>query len=199
MVQAALEVFAERGFASARLDDVAARAGVAKGTIYLYFDTKDALFEAVVKSRILPTVERIEALAAGGEGPSEGLLCTALGGFYREVVAGEGREVLRLLIAEAPRFPHLGAFYHDAVIVRALKALNAIIACGIERGEFLEGPVTRRPEALVGPALLAAIWKLVFEPHQPLELEGYIEAHLALALAGLRNGTPSTDGLREAI
>ncbi|MCB1885522.1 MAG: TetR/AcrR family transcriptional regulator [Geminicoccaceae bacterium] len=199
LVQAALDVFAEKGFAGARLDDVAARAGVAKGTIYLYFATKDALFEAVVKSRILPTVARIEALAADGRTPSEDLLRGAIGAFYREVVAGEGREVLRLLLAEAPRFPSLAAFYHDAVIARGLAALKAIIARGVARGEFKEGPVTRRPEAVMGPAILAAVWKIAFEAHRPLDLDAYVEAHCALALAGLKAGTPSTAAAGGAI
>src|SRR5215468_10034658 len=105
ILDAALDVFAERWFEEARLDDVAAQAGVAKGTLYLYFDDKEALFEEVVRSTAAPIVERLTALAAMAEVPFKDLLEALFKVFEKEVLGTRRKLLIRLIIAEGPRFP----------------------------------------------------------------------------------------------
>ncbi len=119
ILSAALESFAARGFAATRIEDVAARAGISKGTLYLYFDGKEELFKAVVRQALLPNLARIEALAATFEGPSalllERLLATIAGVINSRVGA-----IPKLVIAEAGNFPDLARFYLAEVVQRGL-------------------------------------------------------------------------------
>lgn len=186
IVAAALSEFAEKGFAASRLEDVAARAGISKGTIYLYFETKEALFEAVVREMISPVLDHIEMAQAGADVPSEQILRLVIETIYRRLVDTERRQLIRMLLAESPRFPHLVAFYHREAVSRGRKLLRAIVDRGVARGEFRDGPATRCPEAILGPAIMLAVWKLLFEPYDPLDLDAFMAAHLDLVLNGLR-------------
>ncbi|MBV9076124.1 MAG: TetR/AcrR family transcriptional regulator [Methylobacteriaceae bacterium] len=182
---AALAVFAEKGFAAARLEDVAARAGVAKGTVYLYFSTKEALFEAVVRDAFRPLLDGVGRARMDTSTSCADQLRGVLTIVYRELVATERRQIMRLLIAEAERFPDLVSFYHREIVSRGRGLLAAILADGVARGEFRDGPAVRQPEVVIGPAIMAAVWKLVFEPVEPLDLDRYAAAHLDLVMAGL--------------
>jgi AcrR family transcriptional regulator len=186
ILAAALASFAERGFAATRLDDVAARAGISKGTLYLYFHGKEELFEAVVRATLLPNLERIEALAATFEGPSaqllERLLLTLAG-----VVSSQAGAIPKLVIAEAGNFPELARFYLDEVIRRGLRLIGAILRRGIARGEFRPIDVDHAVFCVIAPILLAALWKNSLEPHADASLDApaLARAHLDLLLRGL--------------
>ena len=190
ILAAALASFAERGFAATRLEDVAARAGISKGTLYLYFKSKEELFEAVVRARLLPNLERVEALAATFEGPSrlllERLLLTIAG-----VVGSQVGGIPKLVIAEAGNFPELARFYLDAVVRRGLRLIGTILRRGIERGEFRAGG--RGPAGLggIGPRVIAGRREDNREAvdDAPLDTEALVRAHLDLLLRGLE-----TDG-----
>lgn len=182
---AALSVFAEKGFAAARIDDVAARAGTSKGTVYLYFDTKEALFEAVVREAFLSVLDRAAVAARDPAATCADLLRELMATIYRELVNTERREILRLLIAEAPRFPKLVEFYHREAIGRGKAILRSIVVRGVSTGEFAGGPVAEHPELIIGPAIMTAIWKLVFDPYEPIDAEKAMAAHVDLVLNGL--------------
>jgi AcrR family transcriptional regulator len=186
ILDAALEEFFEQGFAAARLDSIAERAGVGKGTVYLYFDSKEALFEEAARSIIAPVIERVEGLALKPEGSAETLLRMLIETFYREVIGTERRRLLRLLIGEGPRFPRLISFYHGEVVSRGMAALRQILRYGIERGEFAASAAIDFPQVLIGPALTSAIWKMLFDAIDPIDLNRYCEAHIELVLKGLR-------------
>ncbi len=186
ILAAAVQEFVEMGFAAARLDSIAERAGVAKGTVYLYFDSKEVLFEEAVRSIILPTIERVEFMAVAPEGSAETLLRAVMTAFYREVIATDRKRVIRLLIGEGPRFPELLAFYHREVISRGLSALRKIVAYGIERGEFDKRAKTTFPQILLAPAMVAGLWKMLFEDLEGIDLDRFCEAHLDLVLNGLK-------------
>lgn len=186
IVEAAFATFREAGFAAARMEDVARRAGVAKGTVYLYFADKQALFEAVVEAMILPRVAHLEALGQAADAPADVRLRRFIGFIYDELVDTDRREVVRMVIAESARVPAIAAFYHREVIARARAALTALVAQGIAEGTFADGAVARRPEILIGPAMMAVIWRLVFEDVEPLDREAFLAAHLDLILNGLR-------------
>jgi AcrR family transcriptional regulator len=187
ILSAALESFAERGFAATRIEDVAARAGISKGTLYLYFNGKEELFKAVVRQSLLPNLARIEALAASFEGPSasllERLLATVAG-----VVESRVGAIPKLVIAEAGNFPDLARFYLDEVVHRGLGLIATILRRGIARGEFRAIDVEHAVFCVIAPLLIAALWKNSLEPHDqagPLDVQALVRAHLDLLLRGL--------------
>jgi AcrR family transcriptional regulator len=187
ILSAALESFAERGFAATRIEDVAARAGISKGTLYLYFNGKEELFKAVVRQALLPNLARIEALAASFEGPSasllERLLATVAG-----VVESRVGAIPKLVIAEAGNFPDLARFYLDEVVHRGLGLIATILRRGIARGEFRAIDVEHAVFCVIAPLLIAALWKNSLEPHDqagPLDVQALVRAHLDLLLRGL--------------
>src|ERR687897_2931426 len=189
ILAAALASFAERGFAATRLDDVAARAGISKGTLYLYFKNKEELFEAVVRATLLPNLARIEALPASFEGPSatllERLLLTIAG-----VVGSQVGAIPKLVIAEAGNFPDLARFYLDEVVRRGLRLIGAILRRGIERGEFRAVDVDHAVFCVIAPMLIAALWKNSLEPYDraPMDPRALVRAHLDLLLRALETG-----------
>ena len=189
ILAAALASFAERGFAATRLEDVAARAGISKGTLYLYFKGKEELFEAVVRATLLPNLERIEALTASFQGPSalllERLLLTIAG-----VMDSRAGAIPKLVIAEAGNFPELARFYLEEVVRRGLRLIGTILRRGIERGEFRAVDVDHAVFCVIGPMLLAALWKNSLEAYDdaPLDTQALVRAHLEVLLRGLETG-----------
>jgi len=187
ILSAALESFAERGFAATRIEDVAARAGISKGTLYLYFDGKEELFKAVVRQALLPNLARIEALAASFEGPSGSLLERLLASIAGVVESRVGA-IPKLVIAEAGNFPDLARFYLDEVVHRGLGLIATILRRGIARGEFRAIDVDHAVFCVIAPLLIAALWKNSLEPHDqagPLDVQALVRAHLDLLLRGL--------------
>jgi AcrR family transcriptional regulator len=190
ILAAALESFAERGFAATRLEDVASRAGVSKGTLYLYFKSKEELFKAVVRETLLPNLARVEILVGSFEGPSARLLerlLLTLGG----VLGSRIGAIPKLVIAEAGNFPDLARFYFDEVVQRGLGLIATILRRGIARGEFRPIDVDRAVFCVIGPMLIAALWKNSLEPYgkaAPLNADALARAHLDLLLQGLAAG-----------
>lgn len=190
IVEAGLAEFAEKGFAATRLDDVARRAGVAKGTIYLYFADKEELFLAAVKSLAGPVIEGLEASIDAFEGPTSVILEAIIRTVYARVIEAELRSLLRIMIAEGGRFPALPALYHREVLSRALPLLERVIARGVARGEVRAGAAADLPMVLMAPAIMAAVWKLTFEPTEPVATERFLAAHLDLIREGLLTVRP---------
>jgi AcrR family transcriptional regulator len=188
IVEAALEVFAERGFSAARIDDVAARAGISKGTLYLYFASKEELFKAVVRQALLPNLARVERLLRTHPGPAAARIELMIGQIGALLQGTRIGAIPKLVIAEAGNFPELARFYHQEVIQRGLGLLGAEVERGIARGEFRPIDAGDGARLLIAPVLLAAIWKTTFEPHAgvPLDAAGFIAAALDVLLRGLR-------------
>jgi len=185
IIEAGLLEFAERGFAGARLSDVAARAGIVKGTIYRYFDNKEALFQAAVKSRITSTLDNVEELVDGYPGPTDELLKLVLAIIYEKIVASDARVLLRIIIGEGARFPEIPSYYYRESISKGAAVIDRIVQRGIARGEFREGPMTTMPTIIIGPAIFAAVWKMTFDEVEPLDLDVCMAAHVDMALNGL--------------
>ncbi|MBV9564316.1 MAG: helix-turn-helix transcriptional regulator [Bradyrhizobium sp.] len=179
IVEAAFDEFVARGFAATRLDDIASRAGVAKGTIYLHFKDKESMFEELVRTAIVPLVAQIAA-------PPSPLVSVrhALEGFartfIREVATTRRGDIIRLIVAEGPRFPAIADFYYREVISRGLAAMRALIELGIRRGEIRQTGLGRFPQIVVAPAIVAVIWKSLFEKHSPLDADEMLRVHLDL-------------------
>lgn len=190
ILDAALDVFLDKGFAEARLDDVAARAGVAKGTIYLYVPSKQALFEALVQSGIGGALGAIEQKVLAPDMTAEEQF-RALFDFLRQEVLGTRRlDIVRLFLREGSRFPELAEIYHREVISRGLALLRGIAERGVASGEFRSDEIVRFPQLAIAPGLMALIWTSLFQRLDPLDVAGMLDAHLALMMRALK-GPPS--------
>jgi AcrR family transcriptional regulator len=186
ILDAALDCFAERGFAATRMDDVAVRAGVTKGTVYLYFKTKEELFTALVRSELLPIIERLEAASA--DVPATVLLERLMAIWAEHVVPSRGSVLSKLIIAEAGNFPEVAKFYLDEVIHRGRALLGSVLRRGVQTGEFRPIDVDRVVYCVIGPLLFSVLWRHSFEPHDeaPLDVAALCRAHLDTLLNGLR-------------
>jgi AcrR family transcriptional regulator len=187
ILDAALTVFAAHGYESARLDDVAAKAGVAKGTLYLYFEDKEALFEAMVRSAVAPVMDNMGAAAAmPGLKPAD-FLRLFFTTFEREVLGTRRKLLLRLIMTEGPRFPRIAEFYYREVVSRGIGMMQAVAQRAVESGEFTSDAAARFPQLIVAPLMLAVIWDGLFGKMHPLDMPNLLEAHLEL-LSGRRTG-----------
>jgi AcrR family transcriptional regulator len=187
LIAAALACFAERGFAATRLDDVAARAGVTKGTVYLYFSNKEGLFKAVVRESLLPNLELAMGGAAAAGGDPAGRIRALVEFMATKVLDSPLGVIPRLIIAEASNFPEIARFYFDEVIRRGRGYVVAAIREGIELGQFRPVDPEHAFFSLVAPVLMTVIWDRSFgllDDH-PLDGLGVIRDHLDLFFRGL--------------
>lgn len=177
ILTAALDEFSASGFAAARLDDVARRAGVAKGTIYLYFADKETLFQELVRSFLIPQVAMLEQMPPA-DLPVRLLLERFLERFLHEIYTTRRRDVLRLILTEGHRFPAIAEFYYREVVERALAAMRAILTRAVARGELPNDALVRFPLLLVSPLLISIVWSGLFERFAPLDVPAMVRAHL---------------------
>lgn len=190
ILDAALAVFAEKGFAAARMEDISRRAGVTKGTIYLYFAGKEALFKALVREELSPTIAGVAEEARTYEGSSRDLLIAVLqtvGTFIRT----SNRVVLpKIVIAEAGNFPELARFYRAEIIDKGLGLLESIVARGMVRGEFRKADPKHIARLCIAPILLAAVWRATFDRLDPAPYDhaGLIATHIDTLLRGIATG-----------
>lgn len=187
ILEAAFAEFVKNGFSATRIDDVARRAGVAKGTIYLYYPSKEALFEAVVRQSLAPHYELMDELHAPQEASTEALIRGLFLATEKAIIRSGSHEMLRLLMAECKKFPDLVAHYHREVGMAAVEKCRMLIERGIERGEFVDGPIRRFPELLVAATVQAMVGRIMMEPFDPaFDGEALIETYLELLLKGLK-------------
>jgi len=190
ILAAAFEEFAAKGFAEARVEDVARRGGIAKGTLYLYFKDKEGLFRAVVRSVIQPVFEKLAPFVDAFSGSAEDLLRELLSRHYAQVVSNEkARAILRLLIAESGKFPRLSDIFYREIIDPGITALRKVLQRGEASGEFRKTRLNDFPQILVAPGVLATIWILVLSDRHRLDLDAYKSAHLEFVWRGLRKTT----------
>ena len=187
LTAAALELFVEKGFAATRLDDVAARAGVSKGTLYLYFDSKEALFKAVVLEGIVPVLDAADSVIEHFSGSSAELMQQLLVMWWRLIGSTSLGGMPKLIISEARNFPEVAAFYHDAVIARARNLLKRVLQRGVDAGEFRAMPVDMVAEVLFAPILMLAIRRHSVDLCGSIttDAEAYLKTHFELTLHGL--------------
>ncbi len=187
ILDAALATFAGKGFAATRMEDIAARAGVTKGTIYLYFESKEAVFKSLVGQSIGNTVSAVIESVQRFEGSSTDLLrmvLNAIGDFMRI----SDRVVLpKILIAEAGNFPEVVRYYREEIIDKGLAMMTGVIARGTLRGEFRMLPPEHVARLCIAPILLAAFWRTTFAQFdsEPYDYQGLINTHIDVLLRGL--------------
>jgi AcrR family transcriptional regulator len=186
---AALDLFVEKGFAATRLEDVAQRAGVSKGTVYLYFDSKDDLFKSVIRSGMVRAIEEAEKLVAGFEGSSADLLRQIYAGWWQNIGGTKLSGIPKLMISEAQNFPELARFYYDEVIQRGSRLVASAIERGVARAEFRRVNVDYTVRAMVSPLIMRAILEHSFLPcagPEDFDVPAYFDHTLGLVIDGLR-------------
>lgn len=185
LTEAALGLFVEKGFAATCLEDVASRAGVSKGTLYLYFSSKEALFEAVIREGILPVIETGESLVASHQGSAAALLKDLMDGWWQMVGASPLGGVPKLMMSEAGNFPEVAAFYRENVIERGHRLVGATLERGIANGEFRPVDIPSTIAVLFSPLLMMAILRYSLGPCGFDDPDKVLQTHLDIVLHGL--------------
>lgn len=187
IVAAALEVFAEKGFAAARLDEIARRAGVSKGAVYLYFETKEDIFRAVVVQAIAPNVGAVRAMIAAHPGPLPDLLRSVAARMGQVIETTPIGGVLKMVVGEARNFPEIARVWHDELVSQALGALAGAIATAQDRGEVRPGDPRAYALQLISPILVAVLWRETFVPvgAEPFDLRALMAQHVDTILGGM--------------
>ena len=184
---AALEVFSEKGFAAARLDEIAKRAGVSKGTLYLYFEDKEQLFRAVVRDTVAPNIEAVRTMVEGVDLPFAQIIRTFLPRFADITTRVPVGPVAKMVIGESRNFPELAKVWHDEVVSKAIGMISALIASAQERGEVRPGDPRHHAFTLMGPMVLGVLWRETLQPvgGAPVDLQALAAQHAETVLAGL--------------
>lgn len=182
---AALQAFAEKGYAATRVEEVAKRAGVSKGLMYLYFKTKEELFKAVVKSVVVRRVDQLIGTIESTDLSSEDFIRGPLSSFLKQVPGSPVAIVIRLLISEGPRHPDLVDYYYDNVVAKGLAAITGFVERGVERGEFRKSVVTELPQLFLAPVMLSIIWNIIFKTRE-LDTDKLIETQIELLLTHIK-------------
>src|SRR5215470_6701211 len=185
ILAAALDEFSAQGFAAARLDDVARRAGVAKGTIYLHFRDKEALFQELIRMELGPVVGALEQVSHV-DVPLRHIADRLIDVFVGQIYETRRKDVIRLVITEGPRFPQLAEFYYREVIARALAIVRGMLRRAFERGELKTDALVRFPQLLVSPGIVSIVWSGLFDRFEPLDVRAMMRAHFDLVLNGGR-------------
>lgn len=187
IVAAALEEFVERGFAATRLADVARRAGVTKGTVYLYFESKEALFRAVIRQTIVPVIAQGESIAQSFEGSARDLLERLIREYWRLVYETSLAGIPKLMMAEAANFPQLARFYYDEVVTRGHRLLAGVIERGIKNGEFRPVDLRAATKLALSPLMHAIVAQRAFAACMPegFDVRTYLDTHIELYLHGI--------------
>lgn len=185
ITDAALHAFAEKGYAATRVEEVAKRAGVSKGLLYLYFKTKEELFKAVIRSFVVPKIDELTAVVDSNELSSEEFLRGPFLDFVKTLPGSPVSVLVRLMIAEGPKHPDLLQFYWDNVISRGLAALEQVVERGVENDEFRPSVVNKFPHLFVMPVVFSVIFRLLFEKQSP-DTDKLIEAQVDLLLGHMK-------------
>ena len=187
ILEAALACFAEKGFAASRMDEIAARAGITKGTIYLYFESKEAVFKSLAHQSIGTQLNELKLQVDGFKGPTAELLSaviTTVGQFART----SDRVILpKVLLAEVSNFPQLAEFWRQEIIDQGIGLFESIIRRGIARGELRAIPTQHAARLCIGPIVVMILWRTIFAKFdtEPYDYEGLIQAHIEVLLQGL--------------
>jgi AcrR family transcriptional regulator len=187
ILAAALDLFCERGFAATRLDDVARRAGLSKGAIYLYFPDKTSILKAIVEHNISANLATVAGLAAAHQGPVAPLLAEVLAFMAGKLGQSRLPDLIKLIISESRGHPEIGTFYLDTVINQGLPLIRSLFARGMATGEFITTDSDLAAKGFMGPMLLGAIWRSVFEPlgAEKLDFAALARTHAQIYLKGL--------------
>jgi AcrR family transcriptional regulator len=182
---AAFSTFVEKGYAGTRVEEVAKRAGVSKGLLYLYFKTKEELFKSVVKNFVVPRLDELETAVASSDLGAEDFFRGPFVSFANKIARSPVAKIVRLLVAEGPKHPDLLQFYWDNVVSRGIAAIQSVIDKGVQSGEFRRSPATEQPLLFVMPVVFSVIFRLLFA-EQEVDTDRLIETQVDILVAALK-------------
>lgn len=191
LLDAALAVFVERGYAATRLEEVTRRAGVAKATLYRYYANKLELFKAVVRNSLVAGFDELAQSHSGKRLGARERLAGLLAVFMERVAASQLSGIPKLVIAEAGNLPEVARFYHDEIIMRVRTEVTTALAEGAAAGEFRPVDADYAWRIVIAPLLFSIIWKHSFQAFdaQPVDFRRHLETQLDLLFNGLATGT----------
>ncbi|MBK1614022.1 TetR family transcriptional regulator [Rubrivivax gelatinosus] len=202
LLAAALALFVEKGYAATHSDEVARRAGVSKGTLYLYYPSKDELFKAVVRATLSNLIAEAAQLAEQHQGTTAELLLQIGAIWWERIGSRPAAGLHRVLLAELPHFPELQRFYADEVVAPADQLFTRALQRGIDRGEFRPVPLDEACYALIAPLLLRALDNgTLWAPPSTMPPERLLATQIDILLRGIerRDGpAPEQAGRRGA-
>lgn len=186
ILDAAFEEFVKNGYAATRLEDVAARAGVTKGTIYFYFETKERVFEEMIRHTAQAFLPDLERYVSELKGSYTARLRDLIVFVYRRIADDRAaRETLRFLIAEGMRFPDLVDRHYEEFVYPMIEQFRTILEAGVAAGEFRASPATAFTEIVMSPALLLSLWSLLFGSRKTIDIADFTDASIDLLMRGL--------------
>ena len=187
ILTAALRLFSDKGFALTKLNDVAKEAGVSKGTLYLYFDGKEALFKAVINEFVLPQIEKAEEQAEQYSGSISELMFELQERWRINILETELSGISKIMMAEASNFPELAQFYLENVIHRTRDFVENIIRIGVERDEFISCNSEYAARTFLTPMVYSAVWKHSLAPFDvDYDVKEYLKSNLDIFLRGIQ-------------
>jgi AcrR family transcriptional regulator len=188
LVDAALELFVERGFSSTRLDDVAKRAGVSKGTLYLYFDSKDDLFKAVVREGIVSRIAVFEKYLNDSDKTATVLLEELIRAWWEQIASTKLGGISKLMMSEAGNFPELAKFYHAEVMTRGCGLFKTVMERGMASGEFRKVETEYAERVCSAPMVMLMLWRNSFDLCCGINLdpEGYLQTYTQMMVRALK-------------
>jgi len=183
---AAMQTFAEKGYAATRVEEVAKRAGISKGLLYLYFKTKEELFKAVIRNFISPRLDTLTQTLEDSDLTAEEFLRGPFLKFAKSVPKSPVRKLVRLMVAEGPNYPDLVAWYWENVVSRGLSVMRSVIEKGVRNGEFRHSALEEFPHLLISPVIFSVVWTQLFEQHAELDTDRFMEGHIDLVLNSIK-------------
>lgn len=188
IIHAALRLFIQRGFAATKLDDIARQAGVTKGTLYLYFSSKEELFKAAVRETVVPSIQLAEQVVADSTQTASELLRCLVEEWVRLIEESPANGLSKLVVAEAGNFPDLAHFYLDEVVYRVQRVFAEVLQRGIDAGEFRPVNIEFTIKEIISPIILQTIWNHAFGPYrrERLNMIDFTRFHLDLLLRGIQ-------------
>jgi TetR/AcrR family transcriptional regulator len=187
LLDAALDLFVEKGFAATRAEEVAARAGVSKGTLFLYFPSKEELFKAVVRENISGRFGEWNKEFETYEGTSADMVRYCFQVWWERIGNTRASGITKLIISEARNFPDIAAFYHQEVIVPGETLIRKIIRRGVEKGEFHVADEEYAMFSIVAPMIYLIMMKhsLGACMSEPIDPQRYLASQIETLLNGL--------------
>lgn len=186
ITEAAMQAFADKGYAATRVEEVARRAGVSKGLLYLYFKTKEDLFKAVIRNFVSPKLDALTRTVDASDLSGEAFLRGPFLDFAKSVPRSPARKLVRLLVAEGPKHPDLIEWYWDNVVSKGMTAIRTVIQRGITNGEFRDNAIEEFPQLLVTPIIFSVLWSQLFQPHSALDSDRFLDSHIELVLRAIK-------------
>ena len=189
LLEAALDLFVDKGFAATRAEEVAARAGVSKGTLFLYFPSKEELFKAVVIENLAGRFTEWNAEFEAFEGTTEEMLRYCMRIWWERVGSTKASGLTKLMLSEGRNFPELAEFYREQVVRPGHSLLRRIIQRGIDRGEFAPVDVDHAIYAVIAPMIFLMLWKhsamVCVDGQAEIDPEKYLAIQAETVLHGL--------------